>query len=291
MIADQFTDPIAYHGEGPVWWPRWGAVRWVDLLAGDILTRYGDGRVERTPTGSPVVSVIRPRVGEGAIVATEREVRLAARDDLADLSDPACATSEWSLFDDPSIRTNEGGCDPQGRFYVGTMAYDRTPGAAVMYRVTAGSRDVDTVLTGLTISNGLSWSPDGSRAFYNDTPTGRTDVFDVVAGEFVGRRSFAEAVAGGHPDGLCLDAEGGVWVAMNGAGVVCRFDAAGQLTERVEVPGVTQPTACTFVGADLDTLVITTSRENLDDGEQPLAGALFVARPGVRGLPLPEFAG
>ena len=186
---------------------------------------------------------------------------------------------------------NEGGCDPDGRFYCGSMAYDKTPGAGALHRLDPdGSTRV--VLDHVTISNGLEWSPDGSRAYYNDTETYRVDVFDYDrdAG-LVNRRVFAQVPPGeGRPDGLTVDAEGGVWVALNHSGTVRRYTPEGTPDAVVEVPP-RQVTACTFGGERLDELFITTSRESLAPGDDPLAGSLFRADVGVRGLPAREFAG
>lgn len=195
------------------------------------------------------------------------------------------------LWSDEGIRMNEGGCDPDGRFYCGSMAYDRTEGAAALYRLDPdGSARV--VLDHVTISNGLEWSPDGTLAYYNDTATLRVDVFDYDAEQgLTGRRPFVRHEEDdGHPDGLTVDADGGVWVAMNHRGAVRRYAPSGELTAVVEVEP-RQVTACTFGGDALDRLFITTSREGLSPGEDPAAGSLFVADVGVSGLPVREFAG
>jgi len=186
---------------------------------------------------------------------------------------------------------NEGGCDPDGRFYCGSMAYDQRPGAGALYRLDPDG-SVRVVLGSVTISNGLEWSPDGSRAYYNDTPTHRIDVFDYDGESgLTGRRPFAEVpVQAGGPDGLTVDVEGGVWVALYGGGAVRRYTPEGMLDGVIEVPAK-QVTACTFGGSDLDQLYITTSREELKPGEDPLAGSLFRAAVGVAGLPVREFAG
>jgi sugar lactone lactonase YvrE len=186
---------------------------------------------------------------------------------------------------------NEGGCDPDGRFYCGSMAYDQRPGAGALYRLDPDG-SACTVLENVTISNGLEWSPDGSRAYYNDTPTHRTDVFDYdVDSGLTGRRPFAEVPPeAGHPDGLTVDEEGGVWVALYEGGAVRRYASDGVLDEVIEVPA-RKVTACTFGGPNLDELFITTSREGLETGEDPLAGSLFRAEVDVAGLPVREFAG
>lgn len=282
MLATQITDPVAYHGEGPVWSPRWGGLRWVDMLAGDILSLGPDGPVGRRHVGT-IAAAVRPRRGGGAVIGVERGFALEGADGTIHLLTP--------LWAHDRLRMNEGGCDPQGRFYCGSMAYDRTPGAGSVHRLDPdGSTHV--VLAGVTISNGLDWSPDGSLAYYNDTDTGRVDVFDhdPEAG-LSGRRTFVLIDPDdGRPDGLTVDADGGVWVALNKGSAVHRYRADGTLDEVVEVP-VRKVTACTFGGDRLDQLYITTSRENLEPGEEPEAGSLFVADVGVVGQPVREFAG
>ena len=280
MQAAQLTDPVAYHAEGPVWSERWGGLRWVDMLAGDVLSFGADGSVQRRHVGE-VAAAVRPRVGGGAVLGIERGFALEDAGGTVTALDP--------LWEDPEVRMNEGGCDPDGRFYCGSMANDRTPGAASLHRLDPdGSTHV--VLTGVTISNGLEWSPDGSLAYYNDTATGQVSVFDYDTRRgLIGRRTFVTLPDDGRPDGLTGDAEGGVWVAVSNGSAVHRYLPDGALDEVVEVPA-RKVTACTLGGPDLDELFITTSQENLD-GEDPVAGSLFHAKVGVRGLPVREFAG
>ena len=281
MRAEQLTGPVTYHGEGPVWSPRWGGLRWVDMLAGDVLTLRDDGAVDRRNVGR-VAAALRPRKDGGAVLGVERGFALEEPDGTLRYLDP--------LWSDDTTRMNEGGCDPDGRFWCGSMAYDQAPGAAALYRLDPDG-SVTTVLEGVTVSNGLDWSPDGSLAYYDDTATHRVDVFDYDrdAG-LTGRRPFVELPDDGNPDGLTVDAEGGVWVALYGSGVVHRYTADGALDVVVEVP-VAQVTACTFGGPRLDQLFVTTSREGLAPGEDPLAGALFRADVGATGQPVREFAG
>jgi sugar lactone lactonase YvrE len=282
MRAEQITDPVAYHGEGPVWSPQWGGLRWVDMLAGDVLSLRADGSVGRRHVGK-IAAALRPRRGGGAVIGVERGFVLEDAD--------GAITELPEVWRDAGQRMNEGACDPQGRFYCGSMAYDRTPGAAALYRLDP-DRSVHRVLGGVTISNGLDWSPDGSRAYYNDTPTQRVDVFDYDPGTgLTHRRVFVDVNAEKlRPDGLTVDADGGVWVAMNGSGTVRRYDRTGRADTVVEV-AARRVTACTFGGTNLDELFIATSRENLQPGEDPLAGSLFRATMGVRGKPVLGFDG
>ena len=280
MRAEQVTDPVAYHGEGPVWSERWGGLRWVDMLAGDILS-LRDGNVERRHVGN-VAAALRPRRGGGSVIAVERGFALEEPD--------GTLTTLPELWTSSGIRMNDGGCDPDGRFYAGSMAYDQAPGAASLYRLDPDG-DVAVVLEGVTVSNGLEWSPDGSRMYYNDTATHQVAVFDYDdVGGLTARRVFVELEGQRSPDGLTVDAEGGVWVAVFGAGVVHRYRSDGRLDLIVEVDAK-QVSACTFGGENLDRLYITTSREGQEPGEDPLAGSLFSVVPCVAGMPAREFAG
>lgn len=284
MKADQLTDPIVQHGEGPVFSSRWPGVRWVDMLAGDILELDPAGTVSRHHVGQ-VAAMIRPRRSGGHVVAGERGLLLADTDAL---DSPIRALPQVWTGDD--VRMNEGGCDPLGNLYLGSMAYDGHPGGAKLYRFGPG-KPPEVILDAVTVSNGLEWSPEESSAYYNDTHTGRIDVFDwSPTGGLTGRRPFVTIEAEGGPDGLTVDAEGGVWTALFGGAAVHRYTPAGRLDEVIELPA-SQVTAVTFGGPDLAQLFITTSRENLDEDAEPLAGCLFTARPGVRGMGVREFAG
>lgn len=256
MKATRFTDSVAHQGEGPVWWATTGELRFVDMLHGAVVAFTPAGETYRLPVDSPVAAVLRPRVGGGAIVARERDIALARAEDLSDLA--PCTPP----FVPAGQRLNEGGCDPDGRFHVGGMAYDRTPGASNLWRL-------DDAVTTRTVSL-LDYSRDA----------GLTD-----------RRPWVVLPEeAGHPDGLTVDAEGGVWVALNGGSAVHRYDDAGRLSAVVEV-GARKVTACAFGGRDLDTLFITTSREDLAPDEEPAAGSLYAVAPGVRGLPPLPFRG
>jgi sugar lactone lactonase YvrE len=280
MRAERVTDRVAYHAEGPVWSQSWGGLRFVDMLHGDVLTLRDDGGVGRRKVGS-VAAALRPRDGGGAVIAVERGFLLEDADGtLHPLPD---------LWDDPALRMNEGGCDPDGRFWCGSMAYDQTPGAGSVFRLDPDGT-ARAVIDGVTISNGLEWSPDGSLAYYNDTPTHEISVldYDAPAG-LTGRRTFVD-LGGLNPDGLTVDSEGGVWTALYDGGAVHRYAPDGTLDAVVEVP-TPKVTACTFGGTDLDDLFITTSWEGLGPEDEPLAGSLFKVTPGVRGRPVRGFAG
>lgn len=282
--VEQVTDPIAHHGEGPLWDPSSGTLLYVDMLAGDVLRMTESGEVTRHHIGA-VAAALRPRRGGGFVAAGER-VFLLLDAELRPHGGPIPA------FEDEGIRMNDGGNDPQGRFYCGSMSYSEAEGAGSLYRLDP-DLSVHTVLTGVTISNGLRWTSDGQRALYVDTPTGGIDVFDFdgAKGEFRNRRPFVDVAPDtGMPDGMAIDEEDGIWVAKWGGSRVEHYDADGKLLGSLRLP-VSQVTACTFGGPDLRTLYITTSREGIEHGREPQAGATFSARVDVPGAQEPPFAG
>ena len=280
------TGPVAHHAEGPVWWPGWGGLRYVDMLAGDLLTLRADGGVDRRHVGD-LAAIVRPRADGGFVVALEREIAVADTDD-------APLRRLVRLVDGSAARLNEGATAPDGAFYAGSMVTG-PGGAGFLHRVDPDGT-TRAVLDGIGCSNGLAFSPDGSRAYYADTVTHRVDVLDVVPAAvdprgLVGRRPFVTVdPVDGAPDGLTVDAEGGVWVALWGGSAVRRYSPDGALDAEVRLPA-SQVTACTFGGEGLDVLYVTTSRQDLAAGDEPEAGSLFRVDVGVRGLPALPFAG
>lgn len=281
--VEQFTRPLAHHGEGPVWTDGWGGLRFVDMLAGDIVSLDADGEpVDRLHLDA-VAAAFRPRTGGGMVVAVERGFLLIDGDGTVRAGEP--------LWSDPTVRMNEGGCDPDGRFYCGSMEYHAKPGAGSVYRLDPDG-SVTVMWSGVACSNGLAWTPDGTRAYYTDSKTHRIDVFDYDSRTGLsGRRPFVEVPEElGLPDGLTVDSDGHVWVALYGGSAVHRYRPDGVLDGALELP-VSQVTACTFGGPGLTELYITTSCEDIEPGSQPEAGSVFRARPGVAGLPTLPFAG
>jgi sugar lactone lactonase YvrE len=253
------------------------------MLHGDVLSLDQRAGVTRTHVGE-VAAVIRPRASGGAVLAL-RDSFAVTDGDLGRLRTVARVRLK------PGVRLNEGGCDPDGRFYCGSMATDESPQAGTFYRLDPDG-SVLSVLDKVTISNGFGFSPDGASAYYVDTVDQGIDIFDYSADTGpVNRRRWVDIPAGaGGPDGLAVDAEGGVWVALFGGSAVHRYSASGALDAVIALP-VSQVTACTFGGAGLDTLYVTTSQIRADTRAQPSSGSLFAVQPGVRGLPAQAFAG
>jgi len=275
-------------GEGPHWDPCRQELLRVDIARGLV---YGwrpvDGTVWELRIDGEVSAVV-PRVGGGLLLARGHE--LLVRD--VDGTQRTLAATELELDDN---RFNDCRCDPQGRLWAGTMSKSRSAGAAALYRLRPGG-PLERVVEGTTISNGLGWSPLGDRMYFIDSTTQRVDVldFEQTTGTIANRRPLIEIDPNdGLPDGIAVDAEGGLWVCLFGGGEVRRYDAGGALDAVVPLP-VTNPTCPAFGGPGLRTLYVTSARHKLTPAQlaaEPLAGALLELDAGVRGLPRARFAG
>jgi sugar lactone lactonase YvrE len=267
-------------GEGPTWDPAAGHLVWVDILASRVHT-FDPATGRRTVrTTEQHVGAAAPRAGGGLV--------LNLRDGVG-LTDPD-GTFRWLHRDPvPGRRGNDAAVAPDGALWAGTMRYDETPGGGTLTRLT-GDGTAQLVLDDVTVSNGTGWSPDGRLMYYIDTPTRRIDVFDVDGPQVRNRRPLARVEDGaGYPDGLTVDADGCVWVALWDGGAVRRYTPDGRLDRVIELP-VPRTTACAFGGPDLTDLYITTARAGLT-APHPLAGALLVVPGAGSGLPQPAFAG
>ncbi|MFH8575298.1 SMP-30/gluconolactonase/LRE family protein [Streptomyces zaomyceticus] len=282
--------------EGPVWDTRRQELLWVDIPDGLVhraALTHEDARPDLVAVATlrfdrPVGAVLTCASGALLAAAGTSFLRLAEDRPVAEAVELAAPVLPR---DGLPRRMNDAAVDPAGRLLAGTMAYDETPGAGALYRLDATG--LVTLLDSVTISNGLGWSPDGTRLYYADSPTGRVDVFayDPENGTLHDRRPFA-VLDRGVPDGLTVDAEGRVWVAVWGGGEVLAFTPEGTLHARVEV-AASHVTSCAFAGPDLDVLVITTATEGLPEDRrraEPDAGRLFVCRPGATGLPTVPYA-
>jgi sugar lactone lactonase YvrE len=270
-------------GEGPRWDARHQRLLWVDIMRGRIHA-FSPARA-----GCRSVDVGRP---VGALAGTvDGGVILAVAGGFArlDWDSGQIRMLAGAEEDRPQNRMNDGACDPAGRFWAGTMALDEGPQAGALYRLDA-DLTVHTMLTGVTISNGIGWSADGREMYYIDSPTRRIDAFDfdLGTGAIARRRPFTEIPAeAGIPDGLTVDAEGFVWVALWGGSALRRYAPDGALERTVPLP-VSHPTSCAFGGAGLDELYVTSARRPLSAQErarEPMAGGLLRLRPGVVGRP------
>jgi len=281
------ADVRAELGEGPVWVAAEQALYWVDINGRRIFRLSESGERREWPTPMRVGS-IAPRARGGFIAGTDRGIALV---DLDQDRFEVVASPEQHL---PHNRFNDGKVDRQGRFWAGTMD-DREKGSAgALYRIDP-DRACSAIDGGYGITNGPAFSPDGARMYHSDTLRQVTYAFDLdAAGEATNRRVFVQFGAGdGHPDGMTVDAEGCLWIALWGGWCVRRFSPDGDLLRTVEMP-VEQPSSCAFGGPGLDRLYVTSATKGLDQtalAMQPNAGGLFMLIPGVRGIPDLPFAG
>lgn len=276
--ATQLTDPVAHHGEGPLWDPIGGRVIWVDMLAGDVLVTDLDGYTRRVALDDPIAALVRPVIGSGDfVVAGEKTIWLV---DL-DGQDVPRRLDDVPFAD--GVRANDGACSPDGVLYIGSMAHTAELGQGdVLAWTQAGFR---VALTNTTISNGTQFLADGSVVFV-DSADRRIRRFRVATdGTWVDPHTIAvPAESAGAPDGLCVDSEGGIWVAMWDGGCVQRWSASGELTATIDLP-VPRPTSVTLGGEGMRTLFISTSALDQPMGAETGAGALFSAQVEVPGLP------
>jgi sugar lactone lactonase YvrE len=285
VSAIRFGDTLDSLAEGPIWSDATSEILWFDVVNRVLHRRGLDGQghdqlLPRLP------GALALRAGGGWLMAW--------RNGLALCDAPGAEWRDVALpIDFARERINDGCVDPAGRFWFGTFCPQVTPGAGALYRL-----DPDLSLHRMvTMSNGIAWSPDGTRLHFADSRPGQVYryTFDAATGAIGPREIFIDhaAAGGGRPDGICMDAEGCLWVAEVGAARVARYDPQGQLMQIVRAP-VGKPTSVAFVGPQLDTLFITSMRVGLGDQEiaaNPLSGAVFTAQPGVRGLMERHFGG
>ena len=279
--------------EGPRWHGERDELLWVDILGARLhRARVGaDGLLDEFPTVQfdRHVGAVAPATSGGYVVAAASGfLFLDELGQVVELAQPEAGRSH--------VRMNDGACDPQGRFWAGTMAYDESPGAGVLYRLELDGT-WSTIKDGLTISNGIGWSPDGTVMYLSDSGTATVDAFDFdpVSGDISDARRIVHIPdAGVAPDGLTVDRRGDIWVALWGAGEVRCYSPGGSQLATITMPA-DRPTSCAFGGRDGATLFVTTAREGLDEtamARQPDAGRVFrVDGLGVTGAPCLPYRG
>ena len=284
--------PASLLGESPMWHPDEGALWWCDIPGHTLNRWHVASQAHQQWAFESDVACCAPMQGGSML--------LAMRDGLWRF-DPATGQRERLAappYDPAQERFNDGKADPQGRFWVGTIYEPRSPAQAALYRY-ENSR-LERVATGITVSNGLAFSPDGRTMYWSDTTSHQVFALDFNAhdGAVSNRRVFAQfatkqpgqdlADYGGRPDGAAVDAEGAYWVAMFEGQRLLRLSAEGHVLHELKLP-VRCPTMPCFGGADLRTLFITTSREKRPEAElasQPWAGCVLTLRVDVPGLPV-----
>ncbi len=270
-------------GEGPIWWQ--GALYYVDI-EGHCVVRFdpATGEEKILKVGERVGTVV-PREKGGLVIAGDSGFQLLDEDEVRKpIVDPEAGK--------PDNRFNDGKCSPDGRFFAGTISLVKKEGDASLYELNS-ELGVREVFGGVTNSNGIAWSPDGSRVYYIDTP--RREIWGFDYDRETGEWSHRSVVVNtshvdSSPDGMVMDAEGKVWVAFCHGGCVVRFDVeTGEEVQRLELPCV-ETTACTWGGEQLDELYITTGIHKSIEEED--AGRLFVVKGlGVKGVPAFPFRG
>ncbi|RWZ58097.1 SMP-30/gluconolactonase/LRE family protein [Halobacillus fulvus] len=288
--VELISDTKALLGEGPCWNAQEERLYWIDIL-GRNLHRFDPVRnehdsvhVEQQP------GTLAPREQGGVIVAMEKGIYFYnwMSENLDPVADP-----EKHL---PNNRFNDGKCDPAGRFWAGTMAQDETSGQGTLYCLES-DLSLHEKIKGVSISNGIAWSPDHSFMYYIDTPTEQIVryEFDVTSGAIqnpVPVINFKDEK--GFPDGMTIDEEGMLWIAhWGGAAVTCWNPESGERLERIDVPAL-NVTSCVFGGKDLNELYITTARKGMSEQDleaYPLSGGLFKVRTDRKGSPTYSFSG
>jgi sugar lactone lactonase YvrE len=256
--------------EGPRWDVAARRLLWVDIEGCKL--HVLEGGEDRAIGLEAMVCAAAPTSGGAVLVA------LADRLVVVDLADESVRTLV-QLPHGPALRSNDGACDAAGRFWIGTMALDQTPGAGALYRYDG---TLQRVLDGVTLSNGIGWTRDDTQMYYIDSPEQRVDLFgfELASGRVDDRRPFVSIdESDGIPDGLTVDDEGGVWVALYGGSCIHRYDESGRLDAVLEVPAE-NVTSCCFGGDDGRSLFVTTAAPD---------GNVYVTQPGVSGPPAHVF--
>jgi sugar lactone lactonase YvrE/DNA-binding IclR family transcriptional regulator len=277
-------------GEGPMWSPRDNALYWVDILTPSVHAYHAaDGSATEVRLGS-MASIAIPKASGGLLVATPGGLM------TLDLGTKRLAPFAHPEAERPANRYNDGKCDRRGRLWIASMDMGTAANRGSLFRVDAdGSwKRMDT---GFTVPNGLGWSPDDRRMYFTDTFRKTIYVydFDLMAGTIANRREFIVFQSDdGRPDGLTVDEDGCLWIAMWDAWHVVRYSPDGKEMQRIRMP-VPRPTSCCFGGPSLETLYVTSASVRLSEetlASAPLSGSLFAMDiPGVRGMPEATFAG
>lgn len=283
MQPQLFLDARAELGEGPFWDTRTQTLHWLDILnkcvyAGpDLLAQLDE-----------FIGCAAPRADGGLI--------LALKCSIVDLKPGSIKPAVLAALSEPvNNRFNDGKCDPAGRFLAGSMDLNESAPTGALYSF--DGKTVTKLLSGITISNGLTWSPDHQTFYYTDTPTRQVTAFDydLATGQVANPRPAIRVPDGlGWPDGMTSDTDGNLWIAMWGGAQVTKWDPrTGRLLDQIPMP-VLQPSSCIFGGADLNELYVTSARKGLgqaDLAKYPLSGGLFKIDTDVTGVPTFQFRG
>jgi sugar lactone lactonase YvrE len=294
MNAQLIFDAKATLGEGPVWDAKTQTLFWIDILekriyAGENVIAQLDqyiGCFSLRPNGTLLIALSD---GEGR----SSLVNLQPFDPAQGKADSSQQTVLAAVSESAANRFNDGKCDPAGRFLAGTMAMNESDPTGALYSF--DGKQVTKLFDGVTISNGLTWSPDHKTFYYIDTPTRKVQAFDydLTTGQIANPRIAIQVPASlGWPDGMTSDTDGNLWIALWGGAQVSKWNPqTGQLLEQIPVPAL-QTSSCIFGGKDMNELYITSARKGMSEEnlkQYPLSGGLFKVETKVTGMPTFEF--
>lgn len=252
-------------GEGPYWDTVTQTVLWVDIVGKQVLrTRIGG---ETVAADYPqMVGAAAPRVGGGIVAAVESGFVLM---------DAEGVVTDTITVLQPPLRMNDAKVDPAGRYWAGSCAMDFTPGRGALWRLDE-NLNAELVLPGLTLPNGIGWSPDGTQMYFVDTMTKQLFVanFDPQRSQLIDEPRVIADGFRNHADGLCVDTDGNIWLAEYGNAAVHQLSPTGTKLRTVQMP-TSQPTSCAFVGSDLKTLWVTSACADISADQDPTAGSIF----------------
>ena len=277
---DLFSDYSSELGEGPFWDSKRSRLHWVDIIGKKIISQNLDGsnihalEVDGNP-GCVVLS------DEGTMVAGV-DNQISSFDGGGNLLKVLADTNEGS-----GLRFNDGKCDPSGRFWVGSMDRKEKNKLGSLYSWNNEEGLVNRE-QGITVSNGMGWSPDNSLFYYIDSPTREVSVydFDLPTGSIKNKRKFISfSEEDGFPDGMTIDADGRLWVAFWGGSKIMCIDAQSKRVEEVIQFPVSKITSCAFGGEQMDQLFVTSAKVQVSEVDEPMAGKTFVIELGITGIP------
>jgi sugar lactone lactonase YvrE len=277
-------------GESPLWDARRSCWYWVDITARAIWRLDPVGGALRAWHADEMVACIALDENGGFIAGMESGIFRLALGDKADAVMLAAPAESMA-----GKRFNDGRCDRQGRFWSGTMALDMThaPAVGMLYRYSSAQGISAPVVSGLVTQNGLAWSPDGRTMYLSDSHASRRVVwafdYDIASGTPGGQRVFVDMTQHpGRPDGAAMDIDGCYWTCANDAGMLHRFTPNGRLDRSIALP-LAKPSMCSFGGADMRTMLVTSISAGAPAGDQ-MAGAVLLLDPGVAGMPEQRFS-
>jgi sugar lactone lactonase YvrE len=280
-------------GEGPAWDDIGRKLYWVDIRVGRLHRFDPDAGTDEFFCLDEPVGCVAPckptRKSPGGLSGS---VVLALKSGLV-IYNPSSKEREYLARPEshlPGNRFNDGKCDPAGRFLAGTMDNGEKEVSGSLYTYSPEGR-LKTLLKGIRISNGLTWSPDSRTFFFIDTPTRQVTAYDydLATGDISNPRAAVKVPPDlGWPDGMTMDSEGMIWVAMWGGAKLTRWDPSnGKLLEAIPFPAL-NVTACAFGGHELNELFVTSARKDMSEkqlADYPLSGGLFRIRTNTKGLP------